>query len=242
MRQAGGHAYSESMVRVALVGLIMGCCVGAVWGVALPTTFVLSKPVFWVLAVVFVLLVLSAPILLYQSNNYFLGYLGERTVSDELDKAMAKPQWRIFHGFDTGFGDIDHIIVCPKGVFCVETKTLRKHPDKAEKIIFNDGALWRNGVKRKRLDNPDPIKQAKGNADRLREYLDIERVDSFVAFPGWWVEPPARGHDDKYVTPCNPETIGGKLSQKTDTLSDEQIKKICNALEEKNRSELTDAP
>ena len=237
-RRAGDYTMRELLLRLGVAIFLVGMVVGGII-----TAYSLTK--FALIAVLVSLPLLLAcvpllPVLWYQAENYFLGHVGERIVGDELAKVAAHRQWRVFHGFDIGFGDIDHIIVCPKGIFCVETKMLRKHPKKAEEIIFKDGALWRNGFLR--LSNPDPIEKTKKNALRLRKHLGVERVHSFVAFPGWWVAPPEHGHHDKYVTPCNPETIGGKLAEKPDILSGEQIERVCAILEKNNRVEPTAAP
>ena len=249
MNRAGGYSYREAMSRDIWAIVIVSCVMGIFLSVTMLASLIHSKPLFWALVVLVASAALSARVLIYQGNNYFLGHLGERAVGDELDKVVARPQWRVFHNFDIGFGDIDHIIVCPKGVFCVETKTLRKHPDKTEKIIFRDGALWRNDIAQ--LDNPDPIKQAKRNAANLHSYMDRECykpegektdfVASIIAFPDWGVEI-IHGHHDKDVVPCNPKAIGQVLSSRPDKLSSKQIERICVALEKKNRIELTDAP
>ena len=250
--RAGANNYAQFCIRdlavtVIVIGFIFSV---ATLGVLVMLGFVssesLSKIAIWLLLTtgilpIFLLLFLLVPILKYQSDNYFLGYLGERVVAEELDK-LGRSQWRIFHSFEGKYGDIDHIIVCPKGVFCVETKTPRKHPGKNEKLIFRDGAIWKDG---RRLDNPDPIRQTKGNAGWLYRYLSEKCFDSgkgekmpfiasVIAFPDWRVEI-EHGHYDKDLIPCNPKTIGGVFANREDKLSDKQIEKICAALEKHNR-------
>ncbi|MGI9305927.1 MAG: nuclease-related domain-containing protein [Gammaproteobacteria bacterium] len=193
-----------------------------------------------------VCIIVAAPVLAYQTDNHFLGYLGERAVANELDK-LGRPQWRVYHDFDSGYGNIDHIIVCLKGVFCVETKTLRKERDESETLTFKDGALWRG---ERKFAKSDPIKQSRRNAARLHKYLSEECVKSasgeaipfipsIIAFPGWRVEI-MHGHHDKGIIPCNPKQIGTIFPKRDDAVSVKMFGKICEAIEKKNRIDVND--
>ena len=239
-RRAGDYTMRELLLRLGVAIFLVGMIVGGII-----TAYSLTK--FALIAVLVSLPLLLAcvpllPVLWYQAENYFLGHVGERIVGDELAKVAAHPQWRVFHGFDIGFGDIDHIIVCPKGVFCVETKMLRKSPEKVDNTVtFKDGKLLRRGRELPR----NPIPQASGNALKLRDYLnsrgaDIDWVCAIIALPGQYVtlESPV---DEKGPCPCNPKQISSFINREREgeELSNEQINKICDVLEAQNRIELT---
>ena len=245
MNRAGGRAYSESMFRFILAAVIISCCAGVFLGAFMLAAFLFFKPVFWGLAALFALAVLSLPVLEYQERDYFDGASGERDVGEKLDKMVARPQWRVFHSFhtsDIGGGDIDHIVVCPKGVFCVETKALRKSPEKVDNTVtFENGKLSRGGRELPR----NPISQARGNAAKLRDYLNsrgaaIDWVCAIIALPGQWVVSKSP-IDEKGPCPCNPKQIASFIDREREDeeLSNEQINKICDVLEAHNRIELT---
>ena len=51
------------------------------------------------------------------------GLLGERKTRKLLER-LESEGWQVRHGVDVGKGDLDHLVVGPKGVFVIETKTL----------------------------------------------------------------------------------------------------------------------
>lgn len=88
-----------------------------------------------------------------RASNNRLGWFGERMVGEQLDKAAIEG-WRAFH--DVPFSkdgknfNIDHVLVGPRGVFVVETKTRRKgnaRPGfKDHEVIFDGRQLiWALG-------------------------------------------------------------------------------------------------
>jgi hypothetical protein len=67
----------------------------------------------------------------------------------------------IIHDFDSGKGKIDHILICPKGIFTLETKS------HAGKVSFDGEKLLRNG----RPFEKDFTKQAWAQCYLAREIL-----------------------------------------------------------------------
>jgi hypothetical protein len=110
-----------------------------------------------------------------------LGARGERTVGQMLELLRAQG-YRTFH--------IDHVLIGPAGVFCIETKTWSKPNGECE-IVYDGQKLLMNG----HVPERDPLTQSKANARRVREILkqmagrDV-RVKPVVLFPGWWVQSP----------------------------------------------------
>ncbi len=235
MHRAGGYAYLRLFERLLWVVMIIGIIVGAFIGVAL-----IKGDIFTFL--LFLILLIPLPILFYQSDNYLIGHLGERVVAEELEK-LGRQQWRIFHGLKAKDGDIDHIIVCKQGVFCVETKALRKKTKAKEEIDFEDNKIF---INKKPLLTPNPIKQAKDNAKWLYYlindhcYKSKEKKFKFVipiiTFPGWWVN----SVFNETIVVCNPKQISDVFKNRKDTLSDDEFNNICKFLEEKNQIDLSD--
>jgi hypothetical protein len=117
-----------------------------------------------------------------------LGRDGERAVGQFLER-FREDGFQIYHDVLIGDANIDHVLIGPKGVYTVETKTLSK-PERgravirasADAVTANDRSLDRN-----------PIIQAKAQANWLKNYFaeagfKIE-VQPVVVFPGWFVEP-----------------------------------------------------
>ena len=234
MNRAGGHSYMLLFERLLWVVMIVGMIIGIFIGVTATFSYFL-------ILLLLIFLMLLIPVLLYQSDNCLLGYLGERAVADELEK-LGRRQWRVFHNLEIEYSNIDHIIVCSKGVFCVETKTLRKKPKVNEKLVFKEGKIFRNQYPLKH----DPIKQARRNAQWLYNYINNNGYKStgkklgfvvpIIAFPGWLVESSLSGD----TVPCNPEQIPDIFKGRKDTLSEDDFNNICKLLEEKNQMDLSD--
>ena len=261
-RQAGDYVLHELLWRVGMAILIVGVLVGVVF-----IAFFLNKFVWIILYVSMPLLLVYAPllpVLWYQIGNYNLAYRAEIKVGEELDKIGFQwpddefgRRWRVFHGlhgFDGQGGDIDHIIVCSKGVFVIETKSLRQNFGAKNDIVFKNsgqsGALWRNGdsgpLKK------DPIRQAKRNAARLHKYLDRKCrkeegektpfVFPIVALPGWDVHYEVLPRDEG-IFPCKPEKMLKELRNNTsgflkpgNELNEKQFRRICATIEKAARA------
>ena len=133
--------------------------------------------------------------LITKRKDYRLGLAGERAVADALDPLKAKG-YRVFHdipvqGAEKTF-NLDHVVVGPTGLFCIETKARRKYAAKNggedHKVGFDGKALlWPNGRDEK------SVFQAKKNSDWLGKWLlrQLGRsvpVSTFLAIPGWYTE------------------------------------------------------
>ncbi len=129
--------------------------------------------------------------LIQRRRNYRLGFAGERAVAEELNQLMLDG-CRIFHDVPMEpYGNEDHVIVAPSGVYAVETKARRKRkapPGKRDHELIFDG---------ERLIFPEvtdskPIQQAQRRADQLRIFLskaigETVAVQPILTFPGWYV-------------------------------------------------------
>lgn len=135
--------------------------------------------------------------LLDRKRNYRLGLLGERAVGEELNQLMLMG-CRVYHDVPNDpYGNIDHVLIAPSGVYAVETKGRRKKETTgkdAHKVTF-DGRSLQFG------EGPSESKcldQAKQQASRLSDWLsksvgEAVEVHPVLALPGWFVERKGRG-------------------------------------------------
>jgi len=102
----------------------------------------------------------------YNYRKYARGGEGERITKRELEFSLGK-KYHIFNDITLPdrMANIDHLVVCSNGIFAIETK----NPTKILKfspagIFYFDEERWKRVQK-------DPIKQAKQNAIRVRNYI-----------------------------------------------------------------------
>ena len=174
-----------------------------------------------------------------KADDFLLGSQGERKVAFWLDR-VGRDDWRVFHDFRIAEGkaNIDHIVVCLKGVFCIETKTLRKEHGNPEEIHFIGGKIYRGD---RLLDNPDPVKQVTDNARDLHDFIRGKTGESVfvkrvVVFPEWFVTEEEE-YSDIMVT--NPKLLW-RLERGEDILTSDQVSKIADAIESENEFPLDD--
>ena len=162
-------------------------------------------------------------------SNYNLGFKGERIVGQILSEL---PGYRAFHDLQFESYNIDHALVGPGGVYCIETKTRRKSLKGGGHKVGYDG---------KRLQFPNgyhdesALEQAKRNAKALSQFLEKAAAEKvyvkpIVVIPGWMVNSergdypiPVLNHKqlpqivsyDKNLTPDQIQRIAFQLDQKS---------------------------
>ena len=177
------------------------------------------------------------------------GWLGEVIVGLALSEAGLS-NWKIFHSVPKGEngGDIDHVLVCKRGIFCLETKTLFNEPQnitlKGDDVFLGNRPL-----------PEQPINSARKHAVWLKEKIEKEiRIIKFVIpiviFPfGKIIESSKAGKNysasedkEKTFAICTLEGLNelfADLHKEKDTdfsLSEEQIEKIGKMLGELTQS------
>ncbi len=159
-----------------------------------------------------------------------LGRDGERIVGQYLEELRADG-CSIFHDIlGKGF-NIDHVIISPKGIFTVETKTWSKR-DKAEEVRFHSGALIVNG------HSPDkkPIAQCKAQASWLSNMIKQNTkkelfVRPMLVFPGWYVDQEStRLAKEEGVLLLNPKVLAAFIKNMPNVLSENDITMIKSYL------------
>ena len=123
-----------------------------------------------------------------RAQNLRLGRDGERAVGQFL-QGLQVDGLRVFHDVVADQFNLDHVVICERGIFVVETKTWSKPHSKA-RITLRDGQIGKDG----RPADRDPIRQVLAGAKWLAGLLEEGTgrrfsVRGVVVFPGWFVEP-----------------------------------------------------
>lgn len=112
---------------------------------------------------------------------------GERAVAQYLERFRAQG-FQVFHDVLNGDANVDHVLIGPRGVYTIETKTISKPNRGPCTIAVSDDGIRANG----RLIERDAIVQAKAQARWLHNFLGESDLRAFVqpvvVFPGWYVE------------------------------------------------------
>ena len=117
-----------------------------------------------------------------------LGLSGERIVGRELSE-LLRHGFHVFHDIPMDFGNVDHVVIGPPGIFAIETKFRRKLRDQKDGFkVWYDGRRLKFGDK----ETSRPLMQAKQQAQELDRLLgkmfDVGTVTPVLVYPGWWVE------------------------------------------------------
>ena len=119
------------------------------------------------------------------------GLAAERMTAQELNRLIGSG-CQVLHDVPGDGFNLDHVVISPRGVFMVETKSFKKPvkatDDRHYKVQYDGKALlfpnW-SSVK--------PIDQARKQAQWLARYLRTATnqqipVIATVALPGWWID------------------------------------------------------
>jgi hypothetical protein len=170
-------------------------------------------------------------------QNYKLGRDGEKAVGHGLEELRISGYSILHDILGEGF-NLDHVVFSNRGLFVIETKSLRK-PLKGDAIIAFEGeTLLANGRK---LDR-DPVKQALAEVNWLKGLLKKITGEKFpvkgiIAFPGWFVTPMPNYLKEK-VWVLNPKNIASFISQEREQLNEEKAHMAVYYLSQYVRSSL----
>lgn len=115
--------------------------------------------------VVGIILFIIGLFLIGKGLKFHVGAIGESLVAEAL--SSFPDNWYIFNDMIVGRSQIDHIVVCPKGVYTIETKnyqgTIYGNAEKQEwsQVINFHKTLFYN-----------PVKQGRGHSVALNKYLE----------------------------------------------------------------------
>lgn len=164
-----------------------------------------------------------------------LGRDGERVVAQYLEWFRSS-NFFVFHDVPNGDANVDHVLIGPKGVFTIETKTHSK-PVRGEcRVSVVNGEVRANGLV---LDR-NPLVQAKAQANWLKGFLAESQFKAHVwpvvAFPGWFVEPFDTRATGAWV--LEPKALNKFIENEPERLSREQVQAMASALSSYIRAQL----
>jgi hypothetical protein len=157
-----------------------------------------------------------------------LGLDGELASGQELDQLMRSGA-AVFHDLPAEGFNIDHVLVCPAGVYAVETKTRRKPdlPGRASAMVSFDGSRLNFLDWQETTVLAQSRRQATWLARELGKALAREiPVTPVISLPGWFVE--KEGASEVWV--LNPKNFKFLL-QRAPVLSAAEVEQIAYQVE-----------
>ncbi len=146
---------------------------------------------------------------------------GERTVAEILDE-LTRHGATVLHDIPQAKGNIDHVVICRRGIFVIETKNWSK-PDKVWEMLFDGEQIY---VATREPDGA-PIRQCKAESAALRTILQdstskVFPVRGVVVFLDWYVKHlPAAKNADVWV--LNPKQLAGWIGREPERFSDADV-------------------
>lgn len=151
-----------------------------------------------------------------------LGRDGERAVAEYLNIRLD-PNSRVLHGVPIEGGVADHVLICTRGIFVIETKA-RSLPVRGKPIVHvSDEGVRVNGFKPDR----DPLAQVQRYVEGLNRLLSALSEDAIhargiVVFPSWKVVDDRRGCRSQ-VWVMEPKELAASINRENAVLSSEDI-------------------
>ncbi|MCC7359000.1 MAG: NERD domain-containing protein [Anaerolineales bacterium] len=157
-----------------------------------------------------------------------LGLEGEKVVGQALEDLRADGR-RVYHDLVGKNFNVDHVIVSPKGVFVIETKTYSKPARGETKVKFDGERILVNGVEPDR----NPITQVRAEVNWVRKLL-LESIGrefpmrGVVVLPGWYVEKNPKTPDGVWV--LNPKALASFIQHEPTVLKPEDVALVATRL------------
>ncbi|HWL10410.1 MAG TPA: nuclease-related domain-containing protein [Planctomicrobium sp.] len=165
-----------------------------------------------------------------------LGLEGEMFVGEELNQLMLKG-CRVYHDVPIEYGNVDHVVVSPSGVFAVNTKMLGKPRDRGqdEKVTVN--------YTENLMHFPDriisiPQQKLLTEAKALSTFLSKSvgepvTVEAMLALPGWFIKSDRNGGAPVRV--FNPKNSAPLFVKNQSKLSEQMVQRIAYQIDQKCR-------
>ena len=223
----------DGMLSPLLLAVVMVVLAGMEWW-----RYAMNvKPTPWLFTGVAVLGVIYASVRTTSTAKHFrnlrLGRDGERAVAQYLEW-FRTAEFFVLHDIPNDDANIDHVLIGPRGIFTIETKTLSK-PMRGEcKVRVEKETVFVNG----RAMDRDPLVQAKAQARWLSNFLAEGQFKAFVqpvvVFPGWFIEPFDMKATGVWV--LEPKSLDRFIDHEPERFSKDQVKAMASALSSYVRS------
>ncbi|MGP1382205.1 MAG: nuclease-related domain-containing protein [Thainema sp.] len=148
---------------------------------------------------------------------------GEKAVGQYLSDLREKG-YRVFHDVVGKGFNVDHVVICERGIFTIETKTYSKSSSGRSTIHFDGETITVNGKHMER----NAVEQAKSQAYWIGEVLKESTgrtlpVKPVLVFPGWFVESVKhKGETNLWV--LNPKALPSFIENQPQRISSEDVK------------------
>lgn len=168
------------------------------------------------------------------------GRYGEIFVSQLLHKRKER-DWRIFDDIQMGGYNLDHVIVAPQGIFCIETKARRDKSNKMLPVRY-DGTLLQVGGRY--ADSPGRpgsiLWQVALTRENLQKYLFALLQQRFplktvLVFPESSVSNAMGNKPGDVLWVMNPEQLASAVKGLPPVMSPEQRTAVCNVLAKRDQ-------
>jgi hypothetical protein len=148
------------------------------------------------------------------------GKQGEIFVGQMLEE-LREDGFKVLHDVLGPNFNIDHVLIGPKGIYTVETKTWGKIAHRPDRVHYDGHKITADGYPAE----ADPIPQSKAQAAGLMELIQKQTgkhfaVQPIVLFPGWFVDP-LPPHAEVLV--LNPKSLRNLLASRRNALPTEDI-------------------
>jgi Nuclease-related domain len=155
-----------------------------------------------------------------QVGNLKKGRDGEREVAEILDELKLGGA-QVLHDIPDEGCNVDHVVICSRGVFVVETKAWSK-PEGVWEMDFDGEEIHIGG-----RSDAAPIVQCRAESASIRALLRVSTSQAFpvrgvVVFLDWFVRrtPAARGSG---IWVLNPKELAGWIRREPEVLSEEEV-------------------
>jgi hypothetical protein len=163
-----------------------------------------------------------------------LGRSGERAVAEYLERFRAKG-YIVFHDIPTGDANIDHLLIGPRGIYTIETKTISKPVRGDVRVVVKDDGVFVDGH---RMDG-DPVVQAKAQARWVRHFIEElgykKSIQPVVVFPRWFVEPFDTASIGVWV--LEPKALEKFIDRQKEVLTRDEVRAIAKSISDYIRRE-----
>lgn len=134
-------------------------------GLGIAITGVIIIAFFNQAALVGIILIIAGLFLISSGHKFHVGAIGESIVTKVL--SSFPDDWYVFNDMIVGSSQIDHIVICPKGVYTIETKNYRG-------TIYGNAEKqeWYQVIESYTTPFYNPVKQGVGHSVALSKYLE----------------------------------------------------------------------